>query len=112
MVGVEQQESLRFIRSLFTKGNVAINLWQNDRGDLLIQLPLRPPYQSVIIYTSEDMLLQFFSNDCTLMQLYQSATSPFGWLYHEQEHTCMYLPDAGFAIRHGRFTYAALQLLP
>ena len=111
MVGVEQQASLRFIRSLLSKGKVAIELWQNDRGDLFILVPLLTPHQSVIFQTTEDLLLQFFGNNCTLLQLYQSAISPFGWLQDEQELTCMYLPDAEFEILHAQEYYTSLRRL-
>lgn len=109
MVGVEKQDSLRFIKLLVGWNSFSVNLWENDRGDLFIRLPLQDKKSYVTVAVEEETLIRFYSDECTLGDFLKWSPSPFGWLQEEEAEHYMYLPDADLALLNSNARYSDLK---
>jgi hypothetical protein len=101
MVGVEKQRSLRFIKRLVQKEPVALDLWENDRGDLFLSLPTIEKDGLVYFATTPESVISFFSNMYSLQQLFMKTTDQFVTLQDSEALRVMYLPDADISIVNG-----------
>jgi hypothetical protein len=109
MVGVEKQDSLRFIKRLVQKAPVHMDLWENDRGDLFISLPTSDEQGTVFVgITPEDIIL-FFENRIDLRQLVERCVSPFVRLIENSVHRLLYFPDAELEVAGAEYFYKDLQ---
>lgn len=112
MVGVEKQDSLRFIKLLVSFDSSSVDLWENDRGDLFIRLPLQDRMSYLIVPVLDETLIRFCMNEYTPKDILQWSPSPFvSLLDGEAQHT-MYLPDAEIALLHADATYSELKSMP
>jgi len=109
MVGVEKQRSLRFIKRLVQKEPVALDLWENDRGDLFLSLPTIEKGSLVYFATTPEFVISFFSNQFSLQQLFLQASNPFVTLQDADSMRMMYLPDADIIIANGKAFYKELK---
>jgi hypothetical protein len=109
MVGVEKQRSLRFIKRLVQKEPVALDLWENDRGDLFLSLPTIEKDSLVYFATTPEFVISFFSNQFSLQQLFLHASDPFVTLQDAECMRMMYLPDADIMIANGNAFYKELK---
>jgi hypothetical protein len=109
MVGVEKQRSLRFIKRLVQKEQVALDLWENDRGGLFLSLPTIEENCIVYFATTPEFVISFFSNQCSLQQLFMQASDPFVTLQDAESIRMMYLPDADIIIANGNAFYKELK---
>lgn len=101
MVGVEKQRSLRFIKRLVQKEPVALDLWENDRGDLFLSSPTTEENSLVYFATTPEMVISFFSNQFSLQQLYLHTSDHFVTLQDAEAIRVMYLPEADIFIANG-----------
>jgi hypothetical protein len=109
MVGVEKQRSLRFIKRLVQKEPVALDLWENDRGDLFLSLPTIEKDSLVYFATTPEYVISFFSNQYSLQQLFMKASDPFVTLQDPSAIRLMYLPDADITIANGQAYFKELK---
>ena len=109
MVGVEKQRSLRFIKRLVQKEPVALDLWENGRGDLFLSLPTTEKNSLVYFATTPEFVISFFSNQYTLQQLFLLTSDPFVTLQDAESMRMMYLPDADIIIANGNAFYKELK---
>lgn len=109
MVGVEKQDSLRFLKLLVSLHSVSVDLWENDRGDLFIRLPLQDKQSYLLAAVENETLLSFFMDECTLEEIVQWSPSPFVWLQDGDSEHYMYLPDADLALLYKDARYSDLK---
>jgi hypothetical protein len=109
MVGVEKQDSLRFIKILVGKDSTCVDLWKNDRGDLFIRLPLQNLQSHLVVPVVDETMITFCMNECTLNDILDLSPTPFAMLQEGDTQKTMYLPDAELTLWHPDFTYSQLK---
>jgi hypothetical protein len=109
MVGVEKQRSLRFIKRLLQKETVALDLWENDRGDLFLSAPTTEKDNLVYFATTPSNVISFFSNQLSLQQLFLQTCDKFITLQDDIALRVMYLPDTDISIAKGNSYYNELK---
>jgi len=109
MVGVEKQDSLRFIKILVGKDSTCVDLWKNGRGDLFIRLPLQNLQSHLVVPVVDETMITFCMDECTLNDILHWSPTPFATLQEGDTKRTMYLPDAAIALLHPNFTYSQLK---
>jgi hypothetical protein len=109
MVGVEKQESLRFIKVLVGEDTTCVDLWNNGRGDLFIRLPLQDLQGHLIVPVVNETMITFCMNECTLNDILDLSPIPFATLQEGDKQRTMYLPDSEIALLNSTMTYSQLK---